>query len=169
MAMSVFRFARRTWASEDLEHIAPVPLPKMATPAVVLSSLVVIALLLFVSIGSLVWRQDPSQQWLSQISAGPSAPHSVRLIRDNGPWQPPVSEPVKSLVVHDANTEFVRLQWPQIEGVKRYRVYRASAHKAGLGLAIVGEICRAHQADISLHQVQPQGLRVRVEFAGTEP
>ena len=40
---------------------------------------------------------------------------------------------------------------------------------AGLGLAIVGEICRAHQADISLHQVQPQGLRVRVEFAGTEP
>lgn len=35
---------------------------------------------------------------------------------------------------------------------------------AGLGLAIVGEICRAHQATISLHQVQPQGLRVRVEF-----
>ncbi len=36
---------------------------------------------------------------------------------------------------------------------------------AGLGLAIVGEICRAHQARISLHQVQPQGLLVRVEFA----
>ncbi|MCG4455797.1 sensor histidine kinase N-terminal domain-containing protein [Pseudomonas sp. MMS21-TM103] len=36
---------------------------------------------------------------------------------------------------------------------------------AGLGLAIVGEICRAHQARISLHQAQPQGLLVRVEFA----
>jgi two-component system sensor histidine kinase TctE len=35
----------------------------------------------------------------------------------------------------------------------------------GLGLAIVGEICRAHQARISLYQVQPQGLLVRVEFA----
>jgi oligopeptide transport system permease protein len=44
MAMSVFRFARRTWASEDLEHIAPVPLPKMATPAVVLRSLAAMAL-----------------------------------------------------------------------------------------------------------------------------
>jgi len=36
---------------------------------------------------------------------------------------------------------------------------------AGLGLAIVGEICRAHQARISLHQALPQGLLVRVEFA----
>jgi len=35
---------------------------------------------------------------------------------------------------------------------------------AGLGLAIVGEICRAHRASISLHQVQPYGLLVRVAF-----
>ncbi|WP_341646617.1 sensor histidine kinase [Thauera sp. SDU_THAU2] len=35
---------------------------------------------------------------------------------------------------------------------------------AGLGLAIVGEICRAHGATISLHQGTPNGLRVRVEF-----
>lgn len=47
------------------------------------------------------------------------------------------------------------------------RFYRRSVQGsgAGLGLAIVGEICRAHQARISLHQVQPQGLLVRVEFA----
>lgn len=46
------------------------------------------------------------------------------------------------------------------------RFYRRSAQGpgAGLGLAIVGEICRAHQARISLHQVQPHGLLVRVEF-----
>ncbi len=136
MALSVFRFARRTWASEDLEQVAPLPLPKMATPAVIISGVVVIALLLFVTIGPLVWRQDPSQQWLSQISAGPSAAHSVRLIRDVGPWQPPVGETPQNLIVHDANTEFVRLHWPQLEGVKRYRVYRAQAHKVGLGLAL---------------------------------
>lgn len=35
---------------------------------------------------------------------------------------------------------------------------------AGLGLAIVGEICRAHRAQISLHQGATKGLRVRVEF-----
>jgi two-component system sensor histidine kinase TctE len=46
------------------------------------------------------------------------------------------------------------------------RFYRRSAQSsgAGLGLAIVGEICRAHQARISLHQVLPHGLLVRVEF-----
>lgn len=35
---------------------------------------------------------------------------------------------------------------------------------AGLGLAIVGEICRAHLAQIGLHQGANRGLRVRVEF-----
>ncbi|MGH8433884.1 MAG: sensor histidine kinase [Pseudomonas sp.] len=35
---------------------------------------------------------------------------------------------------------------------------------AGLGLAIVGEICRAHLATISLHDAVRGGLRVRVEF-----
>jgi two-component system sensor histidine kinase TctE len=47
------------------------------------------------------------------------------------------------------------------------RFYRRAVQGsgAGLGLAIVGEICRAHRASISLHQVQPQGLLVRVEFA----
>lgn len=146
MALSVFRFAGRTWASEDLEQVAPLPLPKMATPAVIISGLVVIALLLFVTIGPLVWRQDPSQQWLSQISAGPSAAHSVRLIRDVGPWQPRVGEAPQNLIVHDANTEFVRLQWPQIEGVKRYRIYRAQAHKVGLGLALA-ETDKAYYQD----------------------
>ncbi|HEX5844565.1 MAG TPA: sensor histidine kinase N-terminal domain-containing protein [Pseudomonas sp.] len=50
------------------------------------------------------------------------------------------------------------------------RFYRRSTKGfgAGLGLAIVGEICRAHQAQISLHQAQPHGLRVRVEFAAGE-
>ena len=50
------------------------------------------------------------------------------------------------------------------------RFYRRSnkGSGAGLGLAIVGEICRAHQAEISLHQAQPQGLLVRVEFARAE-
>jgi two-component system sensor histidine kinase TctE len=41
-------------------------------------------------------------------------------------------------------------------------------HHQGLGLAIVGEICRAHQAEISLHQVQRQGLLVRIKFACAE-
>ena len=47
------------------------------------------------------------------------------------------------------------------------RFYRRTSEGsgAGLGLAIVGEICRAHQAAIRLQQARPQGLWVRVEFA----
>ena len=46
------------------------------------------------------------------------------------------------------------------------RFYRRQAQGtgAGLGLAIVGEICRAHRAVISLHHAQPRGLLVRVVF-----
>ncbi|EJO93007.1 integral membrane sensor signal transduction histidine kinase [Ectopseudomonas mendocina DLHK] len=56
---------------------------------------------------------------------------------------------------------------PEAEHDKVFeRFYRRSAqgNGAGLGLAIVGEICRAHQARVSLHQAAPHGLRVRVEF-----
>lgn len=46
------------------------------------------------------------------------------------------------------------------------RFYRRSAQGggAGLGLAIVGEICQAHQAEISLHDGVGSGLKVRVSF-----
>ncbi len=56
---------------------------------------------------------------------------------------------------------------PEAEHDKVFeRFYRRSTqgNGAGLGLAIVGEICRAHQARVSLHQAVPHGLRVRVEF-----
>ncbi|UTW07037.1 sensor histidine kinase [Pseudomonas benzenivorans] len=51
------------------------------------------------------------------------------------------------------------------------RFYRRGAQGsgAGLGLAIVGEICRAHRASISLHAAKPQGLLVRVAFPAQEP
>ncbi|MFZ6050312.1 sensor histidine kinase [Pseudomonas sp. CR3202] len=46
------------------------------------------------------------------------------------------------------------------------RFYRRSVQGrgAGLGLAIVGEICSAHQAQISLHDGESGGLKVRVSF-----
>ncbi|MDA8482808.1 sensor histidine kinase [Pseudomonas resinovorans] len=46
------------------------------------------------------------------------------------------------------------------------RFYRRNVQSrgAGLGLAIVGEICRAHQAEISLHDGDVGGLKVRVSF-----
>ncbi|TBV13433.1 hypothetical protein DNK01_11445 [Stutzerimonas kirkiae] len=48
---------------------------------------------------------------------------------------------------------------------ERFYQRNPQAGGSGLGQAIVGEICRAHQARVSLHQALPNGLRVRVEFA----
>ncbi|WP_269618414.1 ABC transporter permease [Zhongshania sp. BJYM1] len=138
MTISVFRFAPKTWGSaDDLEMVAPIALPSMASPTVILSATVVVFLLLFVSVGPLLWQQSPSQQWLSQISDGPSPAYSVRVISDNGAWRPSaLSDMPAGLKVHAANTEYVRLHWPVLEGVTRYRIYRGDAHKPGLGLAI---------------------------------
>ncbi|WP_313086029.1 sensor histidine kinase [Pseudomonas sp.] len=49
-----------------------------------------------------------------------------------------------------------------------YRV-QGGGHGAGLGLAIVGEIVRAHRASIELDRGQLGGLRVRVRFAEPLP
>jgi len=51
------------------------------------------------------------------------------------------------------------------------RFYRRNpqGNGAGLGLAIVGEICRAHLASISLHTGPAGGLRVRVAFPVETP
>ncbi|NWA27108.1 sensor histidine kinase [Pseudomonas gingeri] len=59
---------------------------------------------------------------------------------------------------------------PGIPETERGRVFERFYRRhqqgvgAGLGLAIVGEICRAHLAQISLHDAQPHGLKVRVSF-----
>ncbi|MBI6705958.1 sensor histidine kinase [Pseudomonas viridiflava] len=60
---------------------------------------------------------------------------------------------------------------PQAERERVFeRFYRRSQQGsgAGLGLAIVGEICRAHLARISLHDGAERGLKVRVSFNATQ-
>lgn len=50
---------------------------------------------------------------------------------------------------------------------ERHKVFERFYHQGegtGLGLSIVGEICRAHRADISLHQGALGGLLVKVAF-----
>ena len=72
-------------------------------------------------------------------------PPGVLEVEDDGPGIPP----------EDRERVFARFYRRKQQG-----------SGAGLGLAIVGEICRAHLAAISLHEGASGGLRVRVEFPG---
>ena len=50
-----------------------------------------------------------------------------------------------------------------------YRIPGTPGDGCGLGLPIVQEIARRHGADVTLHPVEPQGLRVRIDFAAGAP
>lgn len=135
MSISVFRFA--PWQPpqwQDPEAPLPVPLPRLLTPTVVVAGLIVVFLVLFVSLGPLLWRQDPSQQWLSQISMGPTPARWVKVVADQPNWRP--QRPVSRLTAVESNTEVVRLQWPTLADVSRYRLYRGPASDPGKGLPI---------------------------------
>lgn len=72
------------------------------------------------------------------------------------------------LRLNDPKTLEVEDNGPGIAPEARSKVfekfYRQGGGGSGLGLSIVGEICRAHRAEISLHEGKLGGLLVRVRF-----
>lgn len=138
MSIPVFRFAPWRPPQWEAAELPPsLPLPRLASPAVVVSLLVVIGLILFVTLGPHVWRQDPSQQWLSQISRGPLPATEVLVVADDSRWQPRRKLRGGQLTVVEANTERVRLRWPAVIGTDRFQVYRNLASEPGIGLPLV--------------------------------
>lgn len=89
---------------------------------------------------------------------------------DNAMTYTPKSEGLVTLRVLSPNLLEVEDNGPGIPEHARKKVFERFQRLtpehggAGLGLAIVGEICRAHQANIHLLDGQQGGLRVRVEF-----
>lgn len=118
-------------ASVELPVVVKTPL---LTAAVILPGTVVLLLLGFVFLGPQIWTQDPTQQWLSQISQGPVGSRYARVVDEQKVWQP-VNE-VAKLVAVDAHTEYVRLQWPELETSRRFQLYRNIASETGLGLPL---------------------------------
>ena len=129
----VFRFA--PWQPSIMANVRPAPDRHLSmSPTFCLSAGVVLALLLFVWAGPLVWRHDPAQQWLSQISQGPTPAMSAVVVDDARPAI--LLESPRRLQIAESTTERVVLQWPQVAGVDRYRLYRAEAEQMGLGLPL---------------------------------
>ncbi|WP_374962012.1 ABC transporter permease subunit [Spongiibacter tropicus] len=129
----VFRFA--PWQPPVPGTELSQPTSQVAfTPAVLLSTSIVVALLLFVWAGPWVWPYDPAQQWLSHISQGPTPAMSALVVDDTRP--PRLSTAPQRLQIAESTTERVALQWPQVSGVQRYRLYRAGAEQIGPGLPL---------------------------------
>jgi len=69
------------------------------------------------------------------------------------------------LEVEDDGCGLPEADYPKVFARFWRHPHSANPSGAGLGLAIAHEICRAHQASISLHPAQPSGLLVRVQFS----
>lgn len=104
---------------------------------------IVILLFLFTVFGPLVWRIDPSQQDLQQISKSPSWGQRAVLAETLTPWHPPLAKlseddvdemdleeitATESVEVIRANTQSVRLRWQAVAGAYGYAIYRNEHH-----------------------------------------
>lgn len=104
--------------------------------------------------GPLLWRVDPSQQVLDQISQGPSLGSTAVLVEDFVPWPGDQVEPPPGAVVAqvadlpapaaitawgEPSTEAVRFRWSAVAGATGYAVYRHEFEPSGpfdLGLPL---------------------------------
>ncbi len=85
----------------------------------------VIGLLLFTFIGPWLWPVDPAVQDVDQISQPPGADRTATLVREYSQWQGAAASPPEGLAFAEPpTTQAVRLHWPAMAGVERYRVYR---------------------------------------------
>jgi oligopeptide transport system permease protein len=124
-----------------------------------LAAALVVLLMAFVILGPVLWKQDPSRQWLSQISSGPVGAVSAKLVGDHGEWRPQQSVPqIAALAAH---TEYVRLQWP---GAGRsVAVYRNLASESGLGMPLAQTDDSYYEDVLQLRPVKYRYTLVDVE------
>ncbi len=89
------------------------------------SLFIVIALVFFTLAGPVVWRTDPAQQDLDQVSQAPGANRAALIVEDYEPWQGNQFLPGQGLRLGEpATTQAVRLKWDVLPGANGHRVYR---------------------------------------------
>lgn len=95
-------------------------------------------LLLSITLGSWLWPQDPSVQWLSSVNQGPSGSRLAHWVdHSQAPvWHAMGSLPEDSIAVVEANTERVALQWRPVAGAVFYRISRRPLADSALDVAV---------------------------------
>ena len=92
----------------------------------VVSLYIVLGLLFFTVLGPQLWRVDPSEQDLDQISTPPGFAQTATLTNPWKPWDGTSLDPAGSglRLAEPATTQSVRLIWDPMPGASAYRVYR---------------------------------------------
>ena len=122
-----------------------------ANKRAILSLYIIIGLLVFTVLGPQVWRINPAEQDLLQISSAPGADRSAILVAPYAPWAPPETRPEAGTapavpapappaianagltLVGQATTQSVRLTWQAMPGAADYMVYRNIVEPKGEG------------------------------------
>lgn len=86
----------------------------------------VVFLLLFTIVGPWVWRVDPGQQDLDQISQPPGTDRRALIVEDYQPWNGVSVQPQGAglHLAQPATTQAVRLQWDALPEAAAHRLYR---------------------------------------------
>ncbi len=114
---------------------------------------IIVALLLFTTVGPVVWPIDPASQDVDQVSQTPWAARTAVVVAPYQPWEdaalaaataskPLSSQPLSLELAEPANTQSVRLIWtadPQATGYLIYRNIMLPGPEHDLGLPL-GEI-----------------------------
>ena len=106
-----------------------------ANSRALISLYIVIGLLVFTVFGPMVWRVDPAQPDLDQISVPPGAGREVTVVAEDAAWEgvsaTPIAfgrgeldAPANLAIAGRATTRAVRLHWEVVPGAAGYRVYR---------------------------------------------
>ncbi len=108
-----------------------------ANKRAILSLYIIIGLLLFTVLGPQVWRVNPAEQDLLQISSAPGADRSAILVAPHAPWVLPEADANATkaglALAGQATTQYVRLTWGRMPGAADYMVYRNIVEPKGEG------------------------------------
>jgi oligopeptide transport system permease protein len=112
-----------------------------------LSLAVLLLVLAMTALGPLLWRVDPAQQQLDQVSRAPNLGHIALLVPDHSHWDGNAGVGVSETGITTfgtPHTEGVRLLWSATRGATAYAVYRhelqpSGSDDLGLPLATVGD------------------------------
>lgn len=135
-----------------------------------LSAALLFMLLFSVTLGPLIWSQDPSVQWLSAVNQGPTVGRQVAWVDHSREpkWLLSQVQAGGDIRVIEASTERVALQWSDLGAARLYRLSRrlAVTSDRDMGWVELATVERARFVDRL--QLTTESLEYRVQVLNSD-